>query len=173
MFCKRMAIIHRKGKDRLEELREERRAESERLLEVFGEVLAAAKAAAAPTAAPPGPGQAPADPDTEGEHAEDGEDAGAVADAAVEGEPADDGDGGSVDASGADELAARTGRLVLKALQAAGGLDHLSAAHQAVAAYHGNNYLPLLEQYYKSHRAALFTLVDSVAFEVTHEDRSG
>ena len=172
MFCKRMAIIHRKGKDRLEELREEHRAESERLLEVFGEVLAAAKDAAAPTAQPPGPDQASADPDTEGEHAEDGEDADAVADAAVEGEPADDGDGGSVDASGADELAARTGRLVLKALQAAGGLDHLSAAHQAVAAYHGNNYLPLLEQYYKSHRAALFTLVDSVAFEVTSEDRS-
>jgi hypothetical protein len=41
-----------------------------------------------------------------------------------------------------------------------------------VAAYHGNNYLPLLKQYYKSHRAALFTPVDSVAFEVTSEDRS-
>ena len=50
MFCKRMAIIHRKGKDRLEELREEHRAESERLLEVFGEVLAAAREASTPTA---------------------------------------------------------------------------------------------------------------------------
>ncbi|MGH7735236.1 MAG: hypothetical protein ACREOE_16490, partial [Gemmatimonadales bacterium] len=94
MFCKRMAIIHRKGKDRLEELREEHRAESERLLEVFGEMLAAAKDAAAPTAQPPGPDRAFADPDTEGEHAEDGEDADAVADTAVEDEPADDGDGG-------------------------------------------------------------------------------
>lgn len=42
MFCKRMAIIHRKGRERLEELREAHRAESERLLEVLGDVLAAA-----------------------------------------------------------------------------------------------------------------------------------
>src|SRR5260370_1459016 len=48
MFCKRMAIIHRKGRDRLEDLREEHRAESERLLEVFGEVLAAAREASEP-----------------------------------------------------------------------------------------------------------------------------
>jgi len=48
MFCKRMAVIHRKGRDRLEELREEHRAESERLLEVFGDVLAAAREASAP-----------------------------------------------------------------------------------------------------------------------------
>ncbi len=61
---------------------------------------------------------------------------------------------------------------MLKALQDAGGLEHLAASHQAVAAYHGNNYLPLLEQYYKSHRAALFTLADSVEFEATSEDRS-
>ena len=45
MFCKRMAIIHRKGRERLEALREAHRAESERLLEVFGEVLAAAREA--------------------------------------------------------------------------------------------------------------------------------
>lgn len=178
MFCKRLAIIHRKGKDRLEELREEHRAESGRLLEVFGDVLAAAKDAAAPTEQPPmDPDQASAGPDAEGEHAEDGEDPADGDsdgdDATVDGGLADhDKDGASVDASGADELAARTGRLVLKALEAAGGLDRLAAAHQAVAAYHGNNYLPLLEQYYRSHRAALFTLVDSVAFEATSEDRS-
>jgi hypothetical protein len=40
MFCKRMAVIHKKGRARLEALREEHRVESERLLEVFGEVLA-------------------------------------------------------------------------------------------------------------------------------------
>ena len=53
MFCKRMAIIHRKGRDRLEELREEHRAESEHLLEVFGDVLAAASDTAAVIAQPP------------------------------------------------------------------------------------------------------------------------
>ena len=36
MFCKRMAAIHKKGRERLEELREAHRAESERLLGVFG-----------------------------------------------------------------------------------------------------------------------------------------
>src|SRR5271165_206055 len=47
MFCKRMAIIHRKGRARLEELREGHRTESERLLEVFGDVLAAVREATA------------------------------------------------------------------------------------------------------------------------------
>ncbi|MGH3755195.1 MAG: hypothetical protein ACRDRP_21380 [Pseudonocardiaceae bacterium] len=47
MFCKRMAIIHKRGKDRLEELREEHRAESERLLDVLGDVLSAAGVVAA------------------------------------------------------------------------------------------------------------------------------
>jgi hypothetical protein len=39
MFCKRMAAIRKKGRERLEELREQHRAESERLLGVFGDVL--------------------------------------------------------------------------------------------------------------------------------------
>jgi hypothetical protein len=56
MFCKRMAGIHKRGKDRLEELREEHRAESERLLDVLGDVLSAARAAVDP--APAGPGRA-------------------------------------------------------------------------------------------------------------------
>ena len=41
-----------------------------------------------------------------------------------------------------------------------------------MAAYHGNNYLPLLEAFYRSHRAALFTLVDSIELEATSEDRA-
>ena len=36
MFCKRMAAIHKKGRDHLERLREVHRAESERLLGVSG-----------------------------------------------------------------------------------------------------------------------------------------
>jgi len=169
MFCKRMAIIHRKGRDRLEELREEHRTESEHLLEVFGDVLAAARDAAAVIVEPPGRELGSADP---GAVAED--DAATIADALVvaDDEPAAQAEGGSVDASGTGELAARTGRGMLRALQDAGGLEHLAASHQAVAAYHGNNYLPLLEQYYKSHRTALFTLADSVEFEATSEDRS-
>ena len=48
------------------------------------------------------------------------------------------------------------GRLVLKTLEQAGGVEALSAAHEAVAAHHGNNYLPLLDQLYRSSRSALF-----------------
>ncbi len=159
MFCKRMAVIHRKGRDRLEELREEHRAESERLLEVFGDVLAAARQASAP-AEEEAEGTAGADCDA----AADATDATGGAGAPAGGTRTQSGDN--------DDLAARTGRGVLGALDGAGGLDRLAAAHQAVAAYHGNNYLPLLEAYYKSHRPTLFTLVDSIGLEAASEDRS-
>ena len=64
------------------------------------------------------------------------------------------------------------GRLVLKTLERAGGVEALSAAHEAVAAHHGNNYLPLLDQHYRSHRSALFTLVDAIELEATSAERS-
>ena len=51
MFCKRMAAITKKARDKLEELREAHRAESERLLGVFGDVLADVREALGP----PGP----------------------------------------------------------------------------------------------------------------------
>ena len=138
MFCKRMAIIHRKGRERLEELREAHRAESERLLEVFGDVLAAAREATT----------------TEGDGGEEpAAGPGAVSDA-------DD-----------EQAARRAGVLVLRALESGGGLDRLSTAHEAVAAYHGNNYLPLLERFYKSHRPVLFTLVDALDLQAASAER--
>ncbi len=158
MFCKRMAVIHRKGRDRLEELRELHRAESERLLEVFGDVLAAARDAAAPGEA----GESAGD-DAAGDLAQGA--AAASADGEAAGEPA-------AGSGRAGDLEARTGRLVLETLDAAGGLERLAAAYESVAAYHGNNYLPLLEAFYRSHRAALFTLVDSIELEATSEDRA-
>ena len=45
MFYKRMAAIHKRARERLEQLREETRAESERLLDTFGEVLAGVREA--------------------------------------------------------------------------------------------------------------------------------
>lgn len=129
MFCKRMASIHKKGRDHLEELREAHRTESERLLGVLGDVLSAVREATAPG----GGGQAP------------------------------------VPAGDAEEAA---GRLVLKTLERAGGVESLSAAHEAVAAHHGNNYLPLLDRHYRSHRSALFTLVDAIELESTSAERS-
>ncbi|WP_218825523.1 hypothetical protein [Streptosporangium subroseum] len=62
--------------------------------------------------------------------------------------------------------------MVLKTLEKAGGVEVLAAAHEAVSAHHGNNYLPLLEQYYGSHCAALFTLVNAITLESTSADRS-
>lgn len=154
MFCKRMAVIHKKGRARLEALRGEHRAESERLLEVFGEVLAAAREAAEPAAQPDTAGPA-------GGYAPRGDVPGEVDGGHRDGEP-----------EGVAADAARTGELVLKALAAGGGLESLSASHEAVAAHHGNNYLPLCEQYYKSHRPVLFTLVDAIELEATSAQRA-
>ncbi len=137
MFCKRMATIHKKGRERLEQLREEHRTESERLLGVFGDVLSVAREATAP----------------------------------FDGPVPEEGAAGEQTVA-ADEVTARAGRWVLKALEQAGGLEALTAAHEAVSAHHGNNYLPLLAPYYRSHRAVLFTLLDAVTLEATSADRS-
>ncbi|MEV4128641.1 DUF4158 domain-containing protein [Nocardia sp. NPDC049707] len=124
MFCKRISAIHKRGRERLDELREQHRAESERLLGVFGDVLGAAREVVGPADVP------------------------------------DDGDGVPV-ASGAGVFE-RAGQLMLQVLDAGGGVERLSTAHEAVAAHHDNNYLPLLERFYRSHRKSLFTLVDSI-----------
>jgi hypothetical protein len=150
MFCKRMATIHKRGRDHLEVLRESHRAESERLLEVFGDVLSAVRQAAVP--------EAPASPDGQGDEP------GAAADGP---DGAETPEPGPVDEAGAAE---RAGRLVLATLKKAGGPEALATSHEAVSAHHGNNYLPLLDQHYRSHRSALFTLVDSIELESTSAD---
>lgn len=43
MYCKRLARIHKQAKERFEALREASRAETERLVDVFGDVLAAVR----------------------------------------------------------------------------------------------------------------------------------
>ncbi|MEV0617504.1 hypothetical protein AB0I81_29570 [Nonomuraea sp. NPDC050404] len=97
MFCKRMAVIHKKGRARLEALREEHREASERLMEVFGDVLPAVREAA-------GPG-------------------GAASDGAADDESgAHEDDPGDGPAEAAVRQTALTGELVLKALAAGGGV---------------------------------------------------
>ncbi|MEU6726666.1 hypothetical protein ABZ917_23445 [Nonomuraea wenchangensis] len=112
MFCKRMAAIHKKGREQLEALRERHRAESERLLGVFGDVLEGVREAL-----------------TSESEQTDGDNIGAAANA-----PEAAGDDGQA------AVAERAGRLVLKALQQGGGVEALAAAHEAVSAHHGNNY---------------------------------
>ena len=146
MFCKRMAAITKKARDKLEELREAHRAESERLLGVLGDVLADVREALGP----PGP----ADDDYAAyELATD------TVDAAGEG----------VEPIGA--VCERAGRMVLKTLAGAGGVAALSTAHETVCAHHGNNPVPLMERYYRSHRAALFALLEVLELEATSTDR--
>ncbi|GAA3649326.1 hypothetical protein GCM10022267_39780 [Lentzea roselyniae] len=111
---------------------------------MFGDVLAAAREATGPT---------DLGPEAQAVEAIEGDDSGAALEA-----------GG--------QAADQAGRLMLKALEDGDGLEQLMAAHQAVAAHHGNNYLPLLEQFYRSHRPTLFTLVDSLQMEATSEERS-
>jgi TnpA family transposase len=163
MFCKRMAVIHKKGRVRLEALREEHRIESERLLEVFGEVLAAAREATAPAE---GVAEPPAEP-AEGSDGVIGTGLAPGNDSVVGDEAA-----GQDRVDARQEIARRAGALVLGALAEGGGVEQLSAAHEAVAAHHGNNYLPLLERYYKSHRPVLFTLVDAIELEATSTERA-
>lgn len=133
MFCKRMAALHKKGRERLEEIQAANRAETERLIGGLGDVVAAAREATAVADPDPGTGEP--------------------------GQPA-------------EGLEERTGRLVLKTLADAGGIDALAGAAVAVSAYHGNNYLPLLERFYRSHRPVLFTLVDAIELEAVGADRS-
>ena len=70
------------------------------------------------------------------------------------------------------EVDERAGRLLLKTLETAGGVEQLSAAQEAVSTYHGNNHLPLMDGFYRSHRPALFTLVDALEMTSTTTDRS-
>jgi TnpA family transposase len=147
MFCKRMAIITKKAREKLEELREQHRTESERLLGVFGDVLAGVREALGPTEAEQG-GDENDEPDGDGEWA------------------------GTVRAEPIGVVAERTGRMLLKTLHEAGGVVELSAAHEAVSAHHGNNYTPLMERFYRSHRAALFALLEVIDLEPTSTDHS-
>lgn len=157
MFCKRMAAIHKKGRTQLETLREVHRAESERLLGVFGDVLDGVREAMPPV----GPlDSAHAEQHDEPAEGDGGADAGAESPE------------GGTGVRSREAVAERAGRLVLKALDQAGGLEALAAAQEAVSAHHGNNYLPLLDQHYRSHRSALFTLVESIDLESTNADRS-
>ncbi|WP_427019412.1 DUF4158 domain-containing protein (plasmid) [Pseudarthrobacter sp. P1] len=125
MFCKRMALVHKKGRERLEELKLAHRAESEYLLDVFGEVLSLAHEVS-----------------------------------------------GNEETSEGGFDAAAAGQKLLETLQAAGGLKRLTAAHEAVSAHHGRNYLPLLESFCRAHRAALFELLEALVLEATSADAS-
>lgn len=132
MFCRRLAVLHKRGREELEAIRERHRAETERLWGVFGQVLAGAREATG---------------------------------AGLDGE--DDAEG-EVTAS----VLERAGALMLGPLAAAGGVAKVSAEHAEISAHHGNSYMPLLARHFRSHRSALFDLVEALEFESASADRS-
>jgi hypothetical protein len=53
-----------------------------------------------------------------------------------------------------------------------GGAEQLLSECEAINAYKGNNYLPLLWQFYKSHRSTFFRLLNTLHFESTTSEQS-
>ena len=137
MFCKRMAAITKKAREHLDWLREQHRAESERLLGVFGDVLDGVRDALGPS-------------DTENDMPEEG----------------------SLGPDPIGVVCEGVGRMLLKILADSGGVAALSSAYEAVSAHHGNNYVPLMERYYRSHRSVLFELLEVIALEATSTDHA-
>ncbi len=60
---------------------------------------------------------------------------------------------------------------VRRVLDTHGGTEVLTESYEAVSAHHGNNYLPLLWSYYRSHRSTLFRMVRSLQLRPTTQDR--
>jgi hypothetical protein len=61
---------------------------------------------------------------------------------------------------------------VFRILTESGGVEHLLIECDAINAYKGNNYLPLVWRFYKSHRSVFFRLVNALKFESTSKDQS-
>jgi hypothetical protein len=62
-----------------------------------------------------------------------------------------------------------SGKTMLAAIEANGGRAGLIAEHQALAGQHGDDYLPLLERFYRSSRASLIRLASVLKLaERTH-----
>lgn len=66
---------------------------------------------------------------------------------------------------------AALGRHVREVLAVHGGVAKLTADYQLVSAYHDDNYLPLLWDYYHSHRQALFRLAHQLQIQAATQDK--
>ena len=67
---------------------------------------------------------------------------------------------------------AQLGREIRHLLSISGGLDKLRDDCATISAYRGNNYLPLLERFYRPHRSLLFSLIDLLDIRSTTQDTS-
>ncbi|KMP25680.1 transposase [Bacillus cereus] len=115
MFLKRVARIHKKGKEELDLLREQQRSISENLISILSEVLHTT-------------------------HMYD--------DTKI------------------------IGSEITELFERRGGIDSLQQDCLAISSYNGNNYFPLLEKSYNSHRKTLFRLISLLKIDSTTQDDS-
>ena len=71
-----------------------------------------------------------------------------------------------------DPADVEAGPLVKQAVARHGDVRQLLASCEAIAAYHGDNYYPLMWRFYRSHRRALFRLAHTLQFVSTTQDTS-
>ncbi|ETT84591.1 MULTISPECIES: Tn3 family transposase [Bacillus] len=64
------------------------------------------------------------------------------------------------------------GKKVRELFIANGGVMALKSDCESISSYNGNNYLPLLEKFYRGHRKALYQLVRLLEIDSTTQDRS-
>ncbi len=67
---------------------------------------------------------------------------------------------------------AQAGKLVKQAVARHGDVRELLASCEAIAAYTGDNYLPLMWRFYRSHRSTLFRLAGTLRLNSTTQDTS-
>ncbi|MCW2918059.1 MAG: transposase [Actinomycetia bacterium] len=178
MLCRRMAALHKRGRDKLEEIRENERAETERLWGVFGEVLAGARVAIG--LEEDGPDGDGADPDASAGAGKDaaapGEAGAAAGSVDGTGTAAEAGDIGDQEEGGVEgeirALHEKAGELMLVPLVKAGGVSLVSEQHAEISAHHGNNYMPLLARFFRVHRKAMVDILDHLGLESTSSDTS-
>jgi hypothetical protein len=64
------------------------------------------------------------------------------------------------------------GPLVTQAVTRHGDVRELLASCEAISAYHGDNYLPLMWRFYRSHRSTLFRFAHTLRLVSTTQDTS-
>jgi TnpA family transposase len=67
---------------------------------------------------------------------------------------------------------ATVGHQIRALLHDSGGVDSLLQDCEAIAAYNGNNYLPLVWKFYRSHRSTLFRMMRAIDIRATTQDHS-
>ena len=63
-------------------------------------------------------------------------------------------------------------QLCYQVFEPVGGVQQLLNECEGVNAYKGNNYLPLIWRFYKSHRSAFFRLLNALKFESTSQEQT-